>query len=520
MGLKSSWRMLSAAALLLGVLGAGCSTTRSTSQTTQAEPVRTEPRATRVSWYRPSVGENMNIAELFFPTGDNATSALLLHTVTPKTVNRNSPYDVEIHATNTSSGTLQNVIVGLESSSNMRVASSTPAAQQGPDGTPQWALGDLGPGKTQIIRLRASSEQVGTAGNCLSASYNNQLCATLQVVEPNLTLTKKATQQALLCDDIVLQYEVCNPGTGIARGVRIVDELPQGLTVNGSRSINIDVGDLGPGACKPFNLIAKAGAVGRYESAAKATSGELSADSAKTTTVITQPVLAISSDCTETAFVGRTITYRFTVENTGTAPSTNTIVSGELPSGTELRSASDSGAANGRTVVWNVGTLAPGASKTVNAVVTPSGIGRYTMGASVIGNCAARAAANCTTNVVGIAAIQLEVIDTDDPVEVGQTTTYTIEVLNEGSADDTNIRIVCELPEQEQFVAAGGETNATVNGRVVTFAPLPKLAAGATARWQVTVRATASGDVRFKTILKSDQMKSPAEETEPTNLYE
>ena len=124
------------------------------------------------------------------------------------------------------------------------------------------------------------------------------------------------------------------------------------------------------------------------------------------------------------------------------------------------------------------------------------------------------------TVVTGIPAILLEVIDETDPVQVGDTTTYVITVTNQGSAPDTNIQIVCNLEPNQDHVSNAGATTGNVNGRTITFTPIPVLAPKAQATFRVTVRANAAGDTRFKVTMTSDELRRPVEETEATNLYE
>ena len=134
---------------------------------------------------------------------------------------------------------------------------------------------------------------------------------------------------------------------------------------------------------------------------------------------------------------------------------------------------------------------------------------------------AARIVANAMgkTAVVGIPAILLEVVDLTDPVEVGKETTYVITATNQGTAMDTNIRIVTDLESSMQLVSAGGATEAASTGGRVTFAPLPKLEPGAKAEWRVTGKAVAPADSRFTTIMTTDELQRPVMETEATTLY-
>jgi hypothetical protein len=71
----------------------------------------------------------------------------------------------------------------------------------------------------------------------------------------------------------------------------------------------------------------------------------------------------------------------------------------------------------------------------------------------------------------------------------------------------------------ETVGAAAEAAKAAVEGKTVTFAPLPSLVPKATATYQVVVRGMKAGDVRFGVELTSDQMTSPATETESTHIY-
>jgi uncharacterized repeat protein (TIGR01451 family) len=110
-------------------------------------------------------------------------------------------------------------------------------------------------------------------------------------------------------------------------------------------------------------------------------------------------------------------------------------------------------------------------------------------------------------------------IDLEDPILVGGTETYEITIINQGSAVDTNIRLVCTLPDNMEYITGSGPTEATVKGKKVTFAPLVNLAPKARAIYRLTCKANTTGDVRFHVEMTSDQIKSPVEENEATRIY-
>lgn len=523
-GMNSTATRLSVA-MLLGALLGGCTQTQTTSNNTEpAEDHSTTVSDTRDSgwsYYSPRLGEGESASRMAFPTGDVRTSALLVHQVMPNQVVRGQDFGFSYHVTNLTSNELQNVLVMLDSSNNLEVSMSEPEGNTSGDGM-TWALGDMGPNETKVIRLTGSASQVGLASDCITVSYNNFLCATTNVVEPALALTKTATAEALACDQIVIRYLVENTGSGPASNVVIKDTLPEGLAMaNGSRSVNIPVGNLAAGESKAYEVVANASRTGEFSSGAVATADAgLEAEADATNTVVTQPELAVAVDCTEMQFLGRNFTYNYTIENNGDGVANTATASATIPQGTAVARMSDGGRVVGNSVVWDFGSMEAGASRNFSMTLSASSIGRYTSSVTANADCADSVSDSCTTEVQGIPAILLEVVDITDPVEVGQQTTYVITVTNQGSAADNNIRIVSTLPAEQSFVSATGATNGTADGKTVTFAPSGSLAPGEAISWRVTVRAESAADSRFRVEMTSDNLTSEVIETEATNLYE
>lgn len=485
------------------------------------EPTPERESASMWGHYRPQLADGESAVMMAFPTGEVSTSAVLLHQVMPERVRRGQDFEYSYHVTNLTKSELQNVAVMLESSNNLEITSSDPDASRSGSGS-VWTLGALGPNETEVITVVANAAEVGTASECVTVSYNNFLCATTMVVEPSLALVKTAPANALLCEPIVLRYVVENTGSGPAVDVVITDTLPVGLVLSdGSREIRIPVGTLPAGESKAYEVRAEAGQTGTFASPAAATgAGGLSATVGQTTTVVTAPAFEITSECGADKFLGQRFTHTYTITNNGSGPANAATASITIPAGATLVGASEGGVEQGGSVVFDLGSVAMEQSRTISVTLTGSDARDYETTATVNAVCAETVADTCSTEISGIPAILLEVVDRPDPVAIGDQTTYYITVTNQGSAPDTNVRIVVELPEEQSLVSATGPTDGQMDGQTYTFAPLGVLGVGEQAVWQVTVRADATGDVRFRTELSSDNLTRPVIETEATNLYE
>lgn len=455
-----------------------------------------------------------------YPTGNRATSALLLERSAPAEVAVNAPFEYWLTVTNLTGETLHDVVVTDPLPAGFKAASSDPA------GTAQganmvWNLGNLAPGEKKVIKVNGAATAAGVLKDCAWADYNLKSCLAVNVVQPAVAITKTAPAEVLICDPIPVKIVVTNTGSGTATNVVVKDTLPAGLTTSdGKNVIEVNVGNLAAGQSREIPVVLKATQTGALGSpAVVSASGNLTAQAAASTTV-RKPVLAITKTGPAREFINRPVVYQVTLTNNGDGVAANTVLEDTLPTNATFVSASDGGVNNAGKITWNLGNLAPKASKTVSVTVSSAAVAELTNSASARATCAEAVSAVAKTSVAGIPAILLEVIDVTDPVGVGENTTYVVTATNQGSAVGTNIRIVCNVEAAQTLVSGEGATAGAIAGNTVTFAPLASLAPKAQATWRVVIKAAQAGDVRFKTTMTSDQISRPVEETEATNQFQ
>lgn len=471
-----------------------------------------------------AVPEGYSGAWMAVPTGEEVSSALLVEKMVPERVVAGADYESYIVVTNITSGlVLQDVVLKDVFHNGYALKSATPAASSSVGGGATWNLGTLEPGASVKITLVGGSSTVGEIKICSIVDYTPVLCIETLAEKPALALEKTGTPSGLLCDEINYTITVTNTGTGNAENVTIVDNLPAGVaTLDGKTSLTYEVASLGAGESKSFDITAKASRTGSFANNATASADNgLTASSGTVTTVICQPVL----DATVTAgeaqtFAGRKITFNGVVTNTGDCASDDTVVTMLVPECTAFASASGDGKAAGNTVTWNVGTLEAGASRNFTLTVQADEICIAKTEIAAEGTCAIEDKAQAQTELVGIPAVLLEVIDVSDPIKVGDVETYEIKVTNQGTALDTNIRIKATLPNFEP-TSADGPTQGTIAGNTVTFAPLGSLAPKESTTWTIKARAMQAGNVRAAFEMTTDEIGTvPVSETESTNIYQ
>ncbi len=434
---------------------------------------------------------------------------------------KNFMYDIVV--TNPSQVTATNVVVTDPLPAGITYVSSNPAATvSGQNLT--WNLGSLDSGADKALQVTVMANNIGTFENCAEVNadmgLNARDCASTVVTAPIIKITKVGPESVpTKCTPITYTITVTNEGDAPATNVVMKDELPEGMLWQGEHKvIKSDIGTLQPGQSRAGSFTVNATGPGKYVNTSVVTADDGLQDSATVTTIVYQPVLKVTKTAPAQRYIGRDMTYSITVTNTGDGPTENTVLTDTLPSQVSFISATKQGSHNAGTITWDLGTLLPGASTTVDVSVNAATIGSAKNVAAAKAFCT-EDQASTVTEIRGIPAILLECIDIADPIEIGKEETYEITVTNQGSAEDTNVTITCVLPPEMTFVDASGPTQATVTGQTVAFEPVTNLQPKAKIVFRVKAKGASEGDARFKVTMTSDQITSPVEETESTNVY-
>lgn len=458
---------------------------------------------------------------LAYPTGDRKTSALLLEKSVPGEVIANKPYEYTIKVTNLTPSKLKGIEITETLPVGLKLADAVSGATLHVDGqTAKIGIGELAAGESRTIKIGATATQAGAVSGCSAVSYNTNLCLGLNVVSPALTANATLPADVLLCDRIPLKITVTNSGTGTAKNIKVTDTLPEGLlTADGRQELSIDVGSLAAGESRTVEVLLKASKTGSFQTQLEAQADDIAVQAVAAAVVVRQPKLVVSKSGPKNIFVGVPFTYELEIENRGDGIARQAVLTDNLPDSLRVIKVSEGGTIAGGRVTWQIGDLAPGAKKKVTLEVEGNNVGTALNSVTGQAECADPATVSAETQISGVPAILLEVVDSPDPVRVGEETTYIITVTNQGSAPSTNVKIVGVLENNMEFVSAAGASAGKLDGTNINFEPLASLAPGATAKFTVVIKASGSDDVRFKTVLTADQFKRSIEETESTNFY-
>ena len=232
-----------------------------------------------------------------------------------------------------------------------------------------------------------------------------------------------------------------------------------------------------------------------------------------------RPMLAIDCSTPKELLPGRPIKVCLTVRNAGDGAESKVRVRLPLPAGATLKESTAGGREESGEVWWTLDSVGPGAVVEVCASLVVERLGTFGFSAAAQGAKSAEVKTSCETFIRGVPAILLEIVDLEDPIEVGGQVTYVIRVTNQGSAAGTNVKVKCTLAASQAYVAGSGATLLTSDGRVLTTESIPSLAPKDSAEWRLVVRAAEADDARFSVELSSDQFEIPIHENESTRQY-
>ena len=378
-----------------------------------------------------------------------------------------------------------------------------------------WKMPSMRRGETKTILVWLKAEKEGELINCATVIAVPQTCVSTMIGKAALSIVKTGPETAQLGTDVTYTIVVKNSGTSAAKNVVVKDTVPEGLThASGQKELSFNAGDLAPNQSKSFPVVLKAAQRGKFCNIAVATSSNAGQAKAEACTTIVKPGLKVVKTGDKAQITGRNASYQIVVSNIGDTTLNDVVVTDTAPAQTAIVTATGA-TVNGNQAVWNVREIKAGEQKTFDVKLTSkiSGTHCNTVTASSGG---LKESSEACTVWRGVAGVLLEVVDDPDPIQVGETSTYTIRVTNQGFADMTNIDIVANFPKEVTPVTTQG---GTVNGQTVNFPRVARLASKQSFTYTVVAKGAVVGDARVKVAMTAAELNSPVTEEESTTVY-
>ncbi len=445
------------------------------------------------------------------------------------TVEKKAPNEVQVGKAakcsvivrNTGNVAAEDVEIRDQVPQGTRLLGTTPEARLEADGELVWRLGTMKPDAEVTVEMELMPTEEGELGSVARVLFSAAATARSVSTKPELVVRTSAPSKALIGEELTLEIEVSNPGTGVATGVVLEEHIPAGLEHPGGTDLEYEVGDLPPGQSRKLELTLHAKKPGPMTNVLSARGdASLSAEHRLNLEVIS-PELDVAVVGPKRRYLERQAVYQLSVHNPGTAPAEDVELVAHLPAGMKFVQANNAGyyEETSRTVHWQLEQLPVNETGTVELVALPIEAGEQTIHLKGTAAKGLVAEQKQPVMVEGIAAIMFTVADTNDPIEIGGETTYEIRVVNQGSKAATNLRVAVLMPPEMRPVAADGPTRNSVEGSRVLFDGLSRLAPKADTTYRVRAKGVQPGDLRLRVQLLTDEMRTPVTKEVSTRVY-
>ncbi|WP_020472492.1 CARDB domain-containing protein [Zavarzinella formosa] len=455
------------------------------------------------------------------PSMSKQEPSVSLEWLGPTALKVGTPAEYTLMVRNTCAIPVQKVVVQVRVPSTVKIGSTEPKAD-GAEGVLLWEMGTLLSRQEKQLKIRMVPPGKGDI-NCQAwVTFTGSAAMRIQVREPKLLIKAQAPEKVLVGDAANVVLTVSNPGDFQAETVKVAVSLGEGLESARGNKASFDIGILGAGETRTVTIpcVAKVSGAQKCEAYVEGDAGLKALDSVNLS--IIQPRLDLEATGPKLRYLDRKATYAFKVTNPGDAPAVNVVVTEMIPAGFKFISADNGGQHDfaTRTVKWFVGEIPAGQTKEVKTDLMAVGTGDFNHKVMASAARGIKTEKDITTKVEGLSAMLMEVLDTEDPVEVKADTAYEIRITNTGSKFENDVKLVCTIPPQMKFKDAQGPVKYEIIGNEVVFQTLPKLAPRADASFKVIVTAVAKGDARFKATLTSGGLTEPVTKQESTRVYE
>ncbi|MBX9681679.1 MAG: DUF11 domain-containing protein [Gemmataceae bacterium] len=455
--------------------------------------------------------------------------------------------------------------VGQTPANNVRVEDEIPGSIKLTDCDPRpdtyegdkaiWKIPSLRPGEERIIQLKLQSDRPGEMASTTavhvfaSTSFRTKILpgekgekgnAALDDEGPNLfPPTPKADLNRTSFDpsrsysvdaksvsvkmggtaniEVVIQNRTTLP----IDGLQMYAKIPAGLKHPRGNEIFADLPPLKPGESRLFKIPLATFVAGSHAVEIRIVGKAGEATATSTVNVASTTAMTITQPAITRLALNREGEVLIQVTNHQEKNLRNIELLDRLPDNLEFVGASDRGLYQQatRTVHWLIDSLPAGQTRTVSLKVQPKTPGQFPHEVVARAMHLPEQKSAGTLEVEGYANLTLKIRDREDPVELGKDAVYDIVLENRGSTAASNVRITVLTDDGMQPRSATGPLAFQVQGRTIAFAPIPRLAAGATTTLQVMTTASQVGDRRVRVQVTSDQQTTPVWREESTAAY-
>jgi uncharacterized repeat protein (TIGR01451 family) len=424
-------------------------------------------------------------------------------------------------------------IEALEDVNNVRVVEAIPSGVQFSSANPpaslsggnaSWNFPSMKRGDDQTIRVTVKPTREGDHTICSTVTVDNAFCLDFFAGQPKLDVAKKGPSTIELGEEATWTVTVTNSGSAVASNVVVTDTLPDAFTP--TSNLRRSIGDLAPGQTETVTYTAKAVKQGNFQNRAVASydgSGPDGEGSAGSSPAASSPIAVVQSGIRvrktgpDEAYVFKPEVFEITIENTGDTDLKNVRITDILPKGATVAD-NGRGRVSGNAIGWMIPNLPAGSSQLISTRVAATRKGESTNTVKLLAANGLEASDSVTTNWLAVPGVTVSITDSKDPVQEGESVTYTLQVKNQGDFEPVTGTVTVRFSEGIKPTAVAGDAQGKIDGQTVTF-PRTTLEPGKDTDLSITAEGARIGSGRAVMEFSADFLADPVISQESTNIY-
>ncbi len=485
-------------------------------------------------------------------------------------------------------------MVSDEAPAGLTYLNSNPAAAGAGAGGQQWQLGDLAPGATQTIEVNYRVDRPGSFNYCGAFTAAGGLagrdCVNTVATAGQMNVSILGPQTAEVGSQVTFTIDVANQSDGTLSHVVVSDRFDAGLqsTVPGlqnaqalerdlqedipphqTRQLSVTFQVTEPGQlCQDVVVTSDGGLRSEARSclavpnrqpatppAAVPPSNPPAGPPASPPVTPTPPAnppatpppasvpptasppvagsLGVVASGPDQRVLGKTAEFSVKVTNHGGDALANLVIACNFETSLEATQATSGAESRGGALVWNLDSLAPGASKTYKVNCTcikeaTKACARFTVtadGGLQAGDeaCLAITADGAASSAPPTAAnLTVSIADQTDPVRVGGDTIYQIVLTNAGSSAQSQVVVAVKFSEEMKLgnVLTSPVSATSTFSRSVRFRPIAEIRPGEQITFELQAEADRAGTGTVQVDVSATGMQQPVSTSETTQILD
>lgn len=403
-----------------------------------------------------------------------------------------------------------------------RLAGAVPAVTPTADGLLAWNLGEIPADDERTITLQIVPEVQGEVGSVATVHFAAQASVRTVATMPKLELMVESQPDVLIGNVQQISVTIRNAGSGVASGVRLEADIPQELKhESGVSQLEAVLGDVRPSETKRITLAVSAVQPGQSQCVVRAVSVDGVQAEKQFAIDVRAPALAAAIEGPKLRYLERQATYRIAVKNTGTAAATDLDFVVHLPSGLKFNTANNGGSYDpaSHSVSWGLYELPSGQVAPMELTVLPVELGVQVLTLAASGDLGIAAEAKRQVTVDGLAELAFTIGQDNGTIEVGASSTYSVQITNVGNKPERDVRLAVELPPGTEILAVDAPVEYRAEGRLIQFAPVAEMRNKDQYTYRFQVRHNQAGTQIVRAKLASSNWPEAVVKEEGTLVY-